>query len=79
MAFPRAFILRPPSLIRHPAKRFTETLSVKVLQFFNKLRMFRRFRPMPTMDVARAMIHFAKNQARRGTIIVNDQEILTAK
>ena len=73
--FPSLTILRPPSLIRHPAKRFTETLSVKVLQALNDIGLLRHMKPMPTLDVARAMARLAKGEAQ-GTNIVSGQDIL---
>ena len=75
--FPELTILRPPSLIRHPAKRFTETLSVKLLQTLNTFGLLSRMKPMPTLSVARAMARLAKREAK-GTNIVIGQKILSA-
>ena len=75
--FPELTILRPPSLIRHPAKRFTETLSVKLLQTLITLGILSRMKPMPTLSVARAMARLAKREAK-GTNIVIGQKILSA-
>ena len=76
LGFPALTILRPPSLIRHPAKRFTETLSVKVLQACNTFGFLKSMKPMRTMDVARAMAHLAK-RGGQGTEIVSGQDILS--
>lgn len=75
LTFPSLTILRPPSLIRHPAKRLTETLSVKALQALNAVGLFKRMKPMPTLDVARAMAHLALDEAQ-GMNIVSGQDIL---
>ena len=77
LQFPELTILRPPSLIRHPAKRFTETLSVKLLQTLNTFGLLSRMKPMPTLSVARAMARLAKREAK-GTNIVIGQKILSA-
>lgn len=79
LTFPSLTILRPPSLIRHPAKRLTETLSVKALQALNAVGLFKRMKPMPTLDVARAMAHLAQDEAQdeaQGMNIVSGQDIL---
>ena len=77
LQFPELTILRPPSLIRHSAKRFTETLSVKLLQTLNTFGLLSRMKPMPTLSVARAMARLAKREAK-GTNIVIGQKILSA-
>ena len=75
LSFPALTILRPPSLIRHPAKRRLETVSVKLLQAFNSIGLLKGMKPMPTMDVARAMARLAKD-GKQGTTILDGQEIL---
>lgn len=75
LGFPQFFIVRPPSLIRHPAKRWTETASVKALQALNTMGLMKHLKPMPTVDVAKAMAALAKNETHKGTQIINGQDI----
>ncbi len=75
LGFPALTILRPPSLIRHPTKRLTETLSVKVLQALNAIGLLKHMKPMKTLDVAKAMARLAKERTQ-GTNIVSGQDIL---
>lgn len=49
-------IVRPPSLIRNETDRFGERISVKLLQRLNKMGLLKSIRPMPTSQVAHAMI-----------------------
>lgn len=62
LAFRSLTIVRPPSLIRKETDRFGERVSVKILQGLNKIGLLRTTRPMPTEQVAHAMINAAKQQ-----------------
>lgn len=66
LAFESLTIVRPPSLIRKDSDRFSERLSVKLLQSLNAIGLLRAARPMPTAQVAHAMITAAKE--RRGGV-----------
>lgn len=60
LGFPHTFIVRPPSLIRKNAKRWTETVSVRLIKAFNTIGLLRGMTPVPTMSVARQMLEGAK-------------------
>ena len=74
LGFPALIILRPPSLIRHPAKRMLETVSVKILQALNAIGLLKRMKPMPTLTVAKAMARLAKGKMQ-GAKVIPGQEI----
>jgi uncharacterized protein YbjT (DUF2867 family) len=77
LGFEGCFILRPPSLIRKGSDRFGEKVGVVALKAFNAIGLMRNFTPMPTEDVAAAMIRLAQS-GRQGTAIFDSQEILKA-
>lgn len=60
LGFKRLVIVRPPSLIRKNTDRFGEKVSVCILQALNKIGLLKSLRPMPTEQVAHAMIEMAK-------------------
>lgn len=60
LGFPHTFIVRPPSLIRKNAKRWTETVTVRIIKAFNSIGLLRGFTPVPTMSVAKQMLEGAK-------------------
>lgn len=62
LGFPGCFILQPPSLIRKGSDRFGERAGVAVLKLFNALGLMRSYKPVPTEDVAAAMVRLAKQQ-----------------
>ena len=76
LGFPGCFILRPPSLIRKGSDRFGEKSGVVVLKALNAIGLMRSWRPMPTEDVAAAMIRLAKSD-KTGSHIITSQEILS--
>lgn len=67
-------IVRPPSLIRKDSDRFGERISVKLLQGLNTLGLLKSIRPMPTSQVAHAMIVKAK-QAQEGVSVLEPKDI----
>ena len=75
LGFEGCFILRPPSLIRKGSKRFGEKFGVVALKAFNAIGLMRSWKPMPTEDVAAAMIRLAKS-GRKGVEIIDSQDIL---
>ena len=77
LGFEGCFILRPPSLIRKGSDRFGEKVGVVALKAFNSLGIMRSFTPMPTEEVAAAMIRLAQS-GRKGVEIIDSQEILKA-
>jgi uncharacterized protein YbjT (DUF2867 family) len=75
LGFEGCFILRPPSLIRKGSDRFGEKVGIVALKAFNAIGLLRSYTPMPTEEVAAAMIRLAKS-GRQGTEIINSQDIL---
>lgn len=63
LGFSRLVIVRPPSLIRKNTDRFGEKMSVTILKALNKIGLLKPFRPMPTEQVAHAMITMSKSKA----------------
>ena len=76
LGFPGCFILRPPSLIRKGSDRFGEKAGVAVLKCFNAIGLMRSWKPMPTEEVAAAMIRLAKS-GKAGTLIIESRDILS--
>jgi hypothetical protein len=76
LGFPGCFILRPPSLIRKGSDRFGEKAGVAILKGLNAIGLLRSWKPMPTEDVAAAMIRLAV-AGQPGTYIIDSQEILS--
>lgn len=74
LGFKHLSIMRPPSLIRKDTDRFGERVSVKLLQALNKLGLLRSIRPMPTTQVAKAMIAMVKEQ-KEGTYILEPKDL----
>lgn len=74
IGFERLIILRPPALIRKNSDRAGENLAVKIIQFFNKLGLFKSMKPMPTEFLAQRMINFAL-QSEKGIFIKEPTEI----
>ncbi|MBR1576678.1 MAG: NAD(P)H-binding protein [Bacteroidales bacterium] len=74
LGFPGVFILRPPSLIRKGSDRFGEKLGVAALKALNAIGIMRSWKPMPTEEVASAMIRLAKTETT-GTHIIESQNI----
>lgn len=74
LGFRSLYIMRPPSLIRKDTDRFGERVSVKILLMLNKIGILRSIRPMPTSQVAHAMITMAK-QAKEGVFTFEPKDI----
>ncbi len=77
LGFPACFILQPPSLIRKGSDRFGEKAGVVALKVFNAIGLMRSWTPMPTEEVAAAMVRLAKS-GRRTTETIVAQDILKA-
>lgn len=75
LGFEGCFILRPPSLIRKGSNRLGEKVGVAVLKFLNAIGILRSLAPMPTEQVAAAMIRLAQS-GRKGYAIFNPKDIL---
>ncbi len=68
---------KAPSLIRKGSDRFGEKAGVAVLKGLNALGLMRSWKPMPTEEVAAAMIRLAESVSD-GLHIFTSQEILSA-
>lgn len=74
LGFKSLYIMRPSSLIRRDTDRFGERVSVGVLLALNKIGLLRSIRPMPTSQVAHAMIFMSK-QDKSGVFILEADNI----
>ena len=77
LGFPACFILQPPSLVRKGSDRFGEKAGVVALRAFNAIGLMRAYKPMPTEEVAAAMVRLVKSGRRASETIVA-QDILKA-
>ena len=77
LGFPACYILQPPSLIRKGSDRLGEKAGVAVLKAFNAIGLMRSYKPMPTEEVAAAMLRLVKS-GRSGTETIVSQDILKA-
>ena len=77
LGFPACFILQPPSLVRKGSDRFGEKVGVVALKAFNAIGLMRAYKPMPTEEVAAAMVRLVKS-GRRATETIVAQDILKA-
>ena len=64
--FPKLLIFQPSLLIRGHSDRTGENISMKVINFLNKIGLFKRYKPMPTSVLAEKMIKAAKD-TKQGT------------
>ncbi|WP_034300935.1 NAD(P)H-binding protein [Bacillus cihuensis] len=62
LGFPKLAIFNPPLLIRKNSDRTMEVAGLKTIQFFNKIRIFRSQKPLPTEILAQAIINSAKSK-----------------
>ena len=76
LGFPGCFILRPPSLVRKGSDRLGEKAGVAILKALNAIGLMRSWKPMPTEEVAAAMIRLAKS-GKTGTLIIESRDILS--
>ncbi|MBO6029689.1 MAG: NAD(P)H-binding protein [Bacteroidales bacterium] len=77
LGFPVCYILQPPSLIRKGSDRFGEKAGVVMLKALNAIGLMRSWTPMPTEEVAAAMVRLAKGGSRETRTVVA-QDILKA-
>ena len=75
LGFPACFILQPPLLVRKGSDRFGEKAGVVALRAFNAIGLMRAYTPMPTEEVAAAMVRLVKS-GHRATETVVAQDIL---
>ena len=66
LEFTRLLIFQPSLLIRGHSDRTGENIGMKVINFLNKIGLFKRYKPMPTSVLAEKMIKAAKD-TKQGT------------
>ena len=59
--FPKLLIFQPSLLVRQHSDRTGENISMKVINFLNKIGLFKRYKPMPTAVLAEKTIKAAKD------------------
>ena len=64
LSFPSLLIFQPSVLIRSNSDRAGENLSVKTINFLNKLGILKRYRPMPTEILAEKMLSAVYNSPK---------------
>lgn len=69
LGFSKITIFKPSLLARKNTDRKGEEISMKIIQFFNKIGLFRSMKPLPTDILALAMINSAKSKETGLTII----------
>ncbi|MDD2727438.1 MAG: hypothetical protein PHO17_09060, partial [Proteiniphilum sp.] len=67
-------IFRPPSLIRKGSDRAMERVGVKLIGFLNRMGLLKSMRPLPTEQLAIAMLHAAKS-IREGELLLQPLDI----
>lgn len=74
LGFSTITIFHPPLLVRKDTDRKGEVIGMKLIQFFNKLGLFRAQKPLPTEVLAQAMINAAKKK-ESGLTTIKSKEI----
>ena len=64
LGFPSLLIFQPSILVRSNSDREGENFTVKVINFLNKLGLFKRYRPMPTEILAEKMLSAVYNSPK---------------
>ncbi|NEN74960.1 NAD(P)H-binding protein [Pelistega sp. NLN82] len=72
LGFANLLIFRPPVLIRPNSQRTGEIWSVKILQAFNTIGLFKSMKPMPTKTLATALVSAAKKYKGIHTLEAKD-------
>jgi uncharacterized protein YbjT (DUF2867 family) len=63
--FQRLIIFNPPLLVRKDTDRSGEVVGKNIINFLNKVKLFRSQKPLPTEVLAQAMINAAKTNVGR--------------
>ena len=64
LGFPSLLIFQPSILVRSNSDREGENFTVKVINFLNKIGLFKRYRPMPTEILAEKMLSAVYNSPK---------------
>lgn len=70
--FEATTLFKPGFLIRKNTQRPLEIIGLTVLQFFNKIGLFKKYKPLPTLILAKAMLIAAKQPQNIRIISLND-------
>lgn len=71
--FKRTIIFRPGILVRKNTTRLGEAMSEKIIKIFNFIGLFKKFKPLPTNILAKAMINSLDLQPNGITVIKLDK------
>ncbi|WP_286650422.1 hypothetical protein [Sphingobacterium hotanense] len=74
--FPSYMILRPAIIDRPNTDRAGEKAAVGIINFLNKIGLFRRFRAIQTKDLAKALITASIDFPKTGEQLYESKEIL---
>ena len=73
LTFTKTVIFRPGMLDRDNTDRAGESISGKVIRFFNAIGLFKKYRPLPTSTLANAMIHSVQTEPDGLSIVELDK------
>jgi len=76
LKFSTTIIFKPPVLVRKNSDRLGEKIGVRAVRFLNTVGLLRSQAPLPTEDLALAMIHAAKKYDR-GLHVLEAKDIKT--
>ncbi|MGN5954002.1 NAD(P)H-binding protein [Sphingobacterium lactis] len=77
--FPKLIILRPGFIARPNTDRRMEKFSLSIIGLFNKMGLFRKFRPISTVDLADVILNSSLNGNERDVEIWESAKILSFK
>lgn len=69
LIFQSLIIVKPGILLRKGSKRLGERVVVSLLQFVNKLGLLKKYRPIPTNELATSMVNHALLSVKGCTVI----------
>ena len=73
LGFPSLLIFQPSILVRSNSDREGENFTVKVINFLNKIGLFKRYRPMPTEILAEKMLSAVYNSPKGTFTFILDE------
>lgn len=76
LGFPKLIIFQPPALLREKSDRKGEIIGVKLINFFNRIGLFRSQKPLSTSLLAEAMVKFVKI-LKNGEYVIAGQDIVS--
>lgn len=77
--FPKLIILRPGFIARPNTDRRMEKISLGIIGFLNKIGLFRKFRPISTVDLANVILNSSMNENEKDIDIWESPKILGFK